>query len=133
MAPDGSGVGGARADRERPSASPGTGAGIRAVGIVVFLLVAADGLGKADRIASVIGAVLIAAGLALSLSLRSRTRRTSTLGTGAAVVPASGERPLDRASSGRLDRASSGPLDPAASSGPLDPASPGRPVAASDM
>ncbi|MEU7037275.1 hypothetical protein ABZ958_26810 [Streptomyces sp. NPDC046237] len=122
MAPDGDG--GARPGRERPSASPGTGAGIRAVGIVVFLLVAADGLGKADRIASVTGALLIAAGLALSL--RSRTRRTPTpSGTGAAVVPDSRERPLDRASS-------SGPLD-RASSGPLDRASSGRPVAASDM
>ncbi|MFF5935259.1 hypothetical protein [Streptomyces sp. NPDC012508] len=121
MAPDGDG--GARPGRERPSASPGTGAGIRAVGIVVFLVVAADGLGKADRIASVTGALLIAAGLALPL--RSRTRRTSTpSGTGAAVVPDSGERPLDPASSGALDRASSGPLDPASS---------GRPVAASDM
>ncbi|WP_254705455.1 hypothetical protein [Streptomyces vilmorinianum] len=58
-----------------------TGVGVGAVGVVALVVVAVADLGKADQIASVVGAVLAAAGLGLSLWSR-----------GGGGVSASGER-----------------------------------------
>ncbi|MFD7323603.1 hypothetical protein ACFV9D_21310 [Streptomyces sp. NPDC059875] len=66
-----------------------TGVGAGLAGIVALVVVAVVDLGKADQIASVVGVVLAAAGL--GLSLWSRSAGASAVGSSCAVT-ASGER-----------------------------------------
>ncbi|GGU78441.1 hypothetical protein GCM10010275_11490 [Streptomyces litmocidini] len=59
-------------------------------GVVALLLVAVTDLGKADQIASVVGAVLAAAGLGLSLWAQSGRRPTGVEATGNRSVAVGG-------------------------------------------
>jgi hypothetical protein len=107
-----------------------TGVGVGAAGVLALAVVAVVDLGKADQIASVVGAVLAAAGLGLSLWAR-----------GGGGVTASGERSvaaggnIGSVTTGNGAQAPTAPsmpgsgTSPAGSPGPVAPTA--GPVAAS--